>query len=175
MSATKIWKQIPGYNYEISNDGVVRNLKNNKIISQYEVHGRPSASLNRKQNMVRILLAEVFPSDPEVEWKKIPIHDYAINGEGDIRNMRDKGKILKQDFKNNAFYVHLYKDSDAKHYQVQILLEDIFPEIYFFHFNYFFLYKMIKQMNQVFQTRIRSEIYLEYYNKMIKPSVAFDN
>jgi hypothetical protein len=75
MSATKIWKQIPGDNYEISDDGVVRNLKNNKITSKYEVQGRPSVRLNRKQKMVHVLLVEVDPSDPEVEWKKIPIYD----------------------------------------------------------------------------------------------------
>jgi hypothetical protein len=129
MSPTKIWKQIPGDNYEISNDGEVRNLKNNKIIPQYEVHGRTSVRLNSKQKMVHILLAEVFPSDRKIKWRKIPIYDYEINGEGDIRNMRYKGKILKQDFKNNAFYIHLYKNGDTKHYQVQKLLEDVFPEI----------------------------------------------
>jgi hypothetical protein len=79
--------------------------------------------------MVHILLSEVFPSDPEVEWRKIPVYDYEINGEGDLRNMRDKGKILKHDFNNNAFYIHLYKDGDTKHYQVQIFLEHVFPEI----------------------------------------------
>jgi hypothetical protein len=71
--------------------------------------------------MVHILLAEVFPSDPEVEWIKIPVYDYEINGEGVIINMRDKGKILKQDFKNNAFYIHLYKNGVTKHYQILIM------------------------------------------------------
>jgi hypothetical protein len=129
MSVTKIWKQIPGYNYEISNDGVVRNLKNNKIISHNEVHGRLSVRLNRKQKLVHMLLVEVLPSDPDVEWRKIPVDNYEINEEGDIINMRDKGKKLKQDLKNNAFYIHLYNDGDTKHYQVQKLLEDVFPEI----------------------------------------------
>jgi hypothetical protein len=31
--------------------------------------------------------------------------------------MRDTGKILKQDFKTNAFYIHFYKYGDSKPYK----------------------------------------------------------
>jgi hypothetical protein len=67
------WKIIKGYdNYEISNDGIVRNAKTLKILSQSlekstacEEYKRYIIKLKNKHNKIHRLVAEAFVENPE--------------------------------------------------------------------------------------------------------------